>query len=410
MSRKFIGVLALSAIAVSAIGLSAVAQTPGRAPAVPAEPVLHADFADNANWLCLPGRQDACTVNLDTSIVAPGGTTTIERYVPAANPAIDCFYIYPTVSNDPFSTSDLVPGPEERAVIERQFARFGAVCRQFAPMYRQTTLVQLNAGQTPGATPPPRRGAAGQSAADIDDAWNYYMTHYNNGRGVVILGHSQGAGQVSRLVRAFVDGKSIQRQLVSVMVIGGSVNVPKGKDVGGTFTAIPACRSKSQIGCVISYGSFRDTVPPNATGQAVGAGASDGPNGTQGLCVDPAQLVAGKPGPAPVDAYLAVNPSINPSLKPPPRWSLTQIIRTPFAKAPGLISSQCVDKGGKIFREIHVNADPADKRADDVYGDVMRNGEPDHGWGLHNLDMNLGMGDFITIVRAQAQAYTQAKH
>ena len=40
----------------------------------------------------------------------------------------------------------------------------------------------------------------------------------------------------------------------------------------------------------------------------------------------------------------------------------------------------------------------------------MRNGEPDHGWGLHNLDMNLGMGDFITIVRAQAQAYTQAKH
>ncbi|MEI7932846.1 MAG: hypothetical protein WCI21_07310, partial [Alphaproteobacteria bacterium] len=146
-------------------------------------------------------------------------------------------------------------------------------------------------------------------------------------------------------------------------------------------------------------------------GQAVGAGASasaTGPN--QGLCVDPAGLVAGKPGPAPVNAYLAVNPSINPSLRPPPRWSQTQILRTPFAKAPGLITSQCVDKGGKIYREIHVNVDPADKRADDVYADVMRDGQPDPSWGLHNLDMNLGMGDFITIIRAEAQAYVKQKH
>ena len=424
MSRKLIFTAALSAASISAIALSALAQPPagapaqgrgggagrGAAPAGPVQPVDHADYGNPANWLCLPDHQDACTVNLDTTVVAPSGATTIERFAPAKAPAIDCFYIYPTVSNDPFTTSDLIPGPEERAVIERQFARFGAVCRQFAPMYRQTTLTSLSAGQSRGAIPqPPARGAPGQANADIDDAFAYYMAHYNNGRGVVIIGHSQGAGQVSRLVRAQVDGKPLLGQLVSTLIIVGSVNVPKGKDVGGTFQSIPACHSKSQIGCVITYGSYRDNVPPNATGQAVGAGASassEGPN--QGLCVDPAVLVAGKPGKAPVNAYLAVNPSINPSLKPPPRWSQTQIIRTPFVRAPGLITSECVDKGGKIYREIHVNADPSDKRADDIYGDVMRDGEPDRGWGLHNLDMNLGMGDFITIVRAESEAYVKA--
>ena len=38
----------------------------------------------------------------------------------------------------------------------------------------------------------------------------------------------------------------------------------------------------------------------------------------------------------------------------------------------------------------------------------MRDGQPDPGWGLHNLDMNLGMGDFITIVRAESEAYVKA--
>jgi len=65
--------------------------------------------------------------------------------------------------------SDLVPGVEERSVIERQFARLASVCRPFAPMYRQITLPQLRAGQGTGAAPP-KRGAAGQGTVDIDEA------------------------------------------------------------------------------------------------------------------------------------------------------------------------------------------------------------------------------------------------
>ena len=33
--------------------------------------------------------------------------------VPAANPPVDCFYVYPTISRDPGLNSDLVPSDSE---------------------------------------------------------------------------------------------------------------------------------------------------------------------------------------------------------------------------------------------------------------------------------------------------------
>ena len=38
----------------------------------------------------------------------------------------------------------------------------------------------------------------------------------------------------------------------------------KGKDVGGSFQHVPLCHSASQTGCVITFASFRSTIPPPA--------------------------------------------------------------------------------------------------------------------------------------------------
>ena len=43
------------------------------------------------NWLCRPGREDACTIDLDTTIIHADGTTEIETYEAADDPAVDCF-------------------------------------------------------------------------------------------------------------------------------------------------------------------------------------------------------------------------------------------------------------------------------------------------------------------------------
>jgi len=409
MSTRISAGMAAAALISGLATMSASAQTPTggtQGQSATAEQVEHADYSRDEHWLCLPGRQDACTIPLDAAVVASSGSVQVEKFKPAKDPAVDCFYVYPTVSLDNFSTSDLVAGVEERAVVERQFARLSSVCRPFAPMYRQITLPQLRAGQGTGQAPP-QRGSREQGAADVDDAWAYYLRNHNKGRGVVLIGHSQGAGQLSRLVRTKVEGWPVQQQVVGIYILGGSVTAPKGQETGGTFNTIKPCHTKDEIGCVVTYGSFRATLPPAPTGQAVGAGPGAGSSGTtQGVCVNPAALLAGKSsGPATADSYWAVEPPISATTKAPPRWSQKELIYQPFAKTPGLVTTQCVDKNNRTYLEVTINADPNDPRADDVYGDVMTPTGPNQGWGLHNLDVPLHMGDIVNLVGHQAAAY-----
>ena len=48
----------------------------------------------------------------------------------------------------------------------------------------------------PGPAPP--RLTIGYD--DVVDAWNYYLAHENHGRGVVLVGHSQGSGVLTGLI------------------------------------------------------------------------------------------------------------------------------------------------------------------------------------------------------------------
>jgi hypothetical protein len=364
-------------------------------------PLDHADWSQDSNWLCKPGRQDACAVDMDSTIVKADGSTTVERFKADPNAPIDCFYVYPTVSNEKFSTSDLTVTVDERMVVLAQAARLSAHCKLYAPMYRQTTLTQLIANQEKLPLPP-QRGAAGQGPADVLDAWNYYLQHDNHGRGVIILGHSQGAGVVARLVAQNVDGKDVQKQLVSAWVIGGSVTVPIGKDVGGTFKSIPACRSKTQLGCVVTYGSFNDFMPPPATG---GVGAGRVTDTSEGLCVNPAALAGGKGEPR---SYWDVPPVLNPAVTSAPRWTPKALVYTPFSTTPGLITTECVKKNNRTYLEVHVNAKSGDVRGSVIPGNVIRGGMPDPNWGLHNVDMNHSMGSFVDLVDSEGKAYAAA--
>ena len=103
------------------------------------------DYADGKTWLCRPGRTDACVVDLATTVVAANGTLTHEAWKANTDAPVDCFYVYPTVSLDKSGNSDMEPGPEENGVVRTQLARFGSVCRLYAPMYRQATLTALRA-------------------------------------------------------------------------------------------------------------------------------------------------------------------------------------------------------------------------------------------------------------------------
>ena len=228
--------------------------------------------------MALPaGRQDACAVDLTTTIVHANGSLTREAWTPASNAPIDCFYVYPTVSTDPTPMSDMVADDAERNVIRQQFARFGSSCRLFAPMYRQVTLAGLRSMLAGGGG-----GGAlsrGPQYDDVRDAWRYYLEHDNRGRGVVLVGHSQGSFILAELIR---HGDRRQASTVASRVGDSARCDPasrEGKDVGGSFKNIPLCRARPRPGCRrhLRVVSLNLPPPPNARVRAGSARTMEWP-------------------------------------------------------------------------------------------------------------------------------------
>lgn len=391
----------LAALALGAT-LGVAAQAQAQAQTAPAAPAKN-DYARPETWLCRPDKAgDACSVDLTATVVKADGSMTTEPFKADPKAPIDCFYVYPTISNDPGVTSDMTAGPEELNVVRQQLARFGARCRIYAPLYRQITLTALRAGVA--GTPLPMDPAARQLGYDdVLDAWNYYLAHENKGRGVVLIGHSQGSGVLTRMIAAEVDGKPVQAKLVSALLLGTSLPLDKGKDTG-TFKSIPTCKSASQTGCVIAFATFRDTVPPPASSRFARAANAD----MEAACVNPAALTGGK---GELKAYLSNTTLIASSAAPPPTWVKDKANpKTPFVAVPGLLTGECVARNGFNYLEAHVNADPADPRTDDIAGDVLLpNGQVSPDWGLHLIDANIAMGNLVEIVGEQARAWAAKK-
>jgi hypothetical protein len=87
----------------------------------------------------------------------------------------------------------------------------------------------------------------------------------------------------------------------------------------------------------------------------------------------------------------------------------TRPIETPFVSVPGLLTAQCVANEKGSYLEVTVHGDPADRRTDDITGDVISNGEVNPSWGLHLIDVNLAQGNLVDIVREQGKAYRGGK-
>ena len=354
-------------------------------------------YADDANWLCKPGKQDdVCARDLDATSVAADGSTQVMPHEVAEDPPIDCFYVYPTISGDPGPNSDLVPAEaEEINTVYNQAARLTSSCRMFAPVYRQLTLSMIGGG---GPAPAPGTDPRAIAYGDVVDAFKSYIANDSDGRGFVLIGHSQGAGLLERLLEDEIDDEPLLRdRLVSAYILGSTVHVPEGEVVGGDLDSIPLCQADDQTGCVVTYATFRASAPPDAA-SFFGRSNDVGP----AACVNPADLAGG--GPAPLHPYILVDGQpagiLGGSLQPFADPARTAEIQTPWATYPDLLDGECKSDGQFTYLALTVNGDPADPRVDDIKGDLPG------GWGLHVMDANIAMGDIESLVASQAAAYT----
>jgi hypothetical protein len=344
-------------------------------------------------WLCLPGHQpDPCTPGLSTTVYSPSyGKLGVEHPQAVKHPAIDCFYVYPTVSGQPTGNANLTIDPEERSIALYQTARYSQYCRVFAPMYRQETLAGIGQGK-PTTTP-----NAAEPVADVENALETYLRTYNHGRGFVLIGHSQGSFVLRTVIAKLIDPKpSVRHLLLSAILMGGNVLVKQGQGIGGDFKHIPACRSDTQLGCVIAWSTFDQ--PPPATGSLFGVPPKS-PSGLQVLCTNPAALAGGN----------GILDPISPSAPFDPKSILSTGIKllgvkfpmppTVWWTAPGAYSAQCETLNGATVLEI---------KARD--GAPTPTASPTPGWGLHLLDANIALGNLLEIVKHEAAAFAAGGH
>ncbi|MEU8899573.1 DUF3089 domain-containing protein [Nocardia sp. NPDC048505] len=257
-----------------------------------------ADPTPAVQWLCHPAFDaDPCDVPLDTIDLRTGAVSTV-AVPPESEKPVDCFYVYPTVSDQFGVYSDPPRQPEVEAIATMQAARFSGQCRVFTPLYRQLTLTPGISLQLLGLP------LIQQSYRDVLDAWHQYLTRENNGRGIIFIGHSQGTLLLRKLIREHIDpDPDLRDRLVGAFLLGGNVETLRDSPVGGDFTAIPLCTRQGESGCAVAYSTSQ--IDPILALSIFGNSSADILSGSVGVpsgpqyevaCTDPA-ILSGAPEP-----------------------------------------------------------------------------------------------------------------
>jgi hypothetical protein len=339
-------------------------------------------------WLCFPGKHpDPCTPGLSTTKYTPSFKQVgVEHPKQVKSPAINCFYVYPTVSGQTTGNANLHIDPEENSIALYQAARFSQYCKVYAPMYRQVTLDGIGLG-----TPTTKPNAA-IALSDVENAFETFLHKYDHGHGFVLIGHSQGSFVLRSVIAKLVDPKpAVRKLLLSAILMGGNVLVKAGTGIGGDFQHVPACRSDTQLGCVIAWSTF-DQTPP--TPSLFGDPPSPNPKNLQVLCTNPAALAGGSGTLDPISPSAPFDPSspLAAGIKlldvtfpmPPTVWWM----------APGAYKAQCETLNGATVLEITA-----------LNGAPTPHASPTAGWGLHLLDANIALGNTLAIVKDEAAAF-----
>ncbi len=350
-------------------------------------------------WLCRPGKKpDPCQEKRTATVVSYTGDERHETVVKAAKskPPIDCFYVYPTVSEQEGPNANLTIEPQETQVAIDQASRFSQDCTVYAPMYPQLTLKAIK------ESIPPEAGV--KAFGGVVSAFAEYMEKYNNGRGIVLIGHSQGAIMLENLIKTEFDtNAALRAQLVSAIILGGNVLVPEGQLEGVTFQKEPLCTSAADTGCVIAYSTFLKEPPEDSFFGRPTSGLLGGapPPNTEVACVNPTLLVQnGGTGTLLPYAPTTPFPGEQGGAVPTPKAS------TPWVQTNGVYQAQCKHENGAtwlepsfrpgVSMEVQESLLAHNETAEELIG-------PE--WGLHLYDVNIALGNLVNTVAIQTAAY-----
>lgn len=345
-------------------------------------------------WLCLPGQADnPCTPSLETTVQRPNGEDrVVEPHQALGRSKVDCFWIYPTVSDQPTLNSDRSKDEPVRGMTELQAGYLSRRCNLYAPMYRQVTVPALLTRSREDLIEGFRTAYSDIRSAFLD----YWRNHNRGERGFILVGHSQGALMAEELIRDQIDDHPARRRMMlSAIVPGVLPTVPRGELVGGLYDNVPACERRRQLGCVMGWATYDETppddtrfgVPPSIAVDAFGW--PDGEN-LEVICTNPAHLKRNNGTMktiARTDVYAG---SVGLAILGYYELQLPQA-PTPWVRmGRDRYRAECVRENGAHVLKAFPIGDARDYRP-----------SPDDTWGLHLGDMNLPLGNLLKIIRAQ---------
>ncbi len=199
------------------------------------------DYSDLNNWAAHPNK-------FDESDKTPEGDVVNINDLKA-----DVFFIHPTTYtgekgqdqwNGSLDDAHLNKKTEEGS-IRFQASAFNYAGRVFAPRYRQAHLHAYFTKDEMSA-----KKALQFAYTDIKNAFEYYLKNENNGRPIIIAGHSQGTNHAEKLLDDYFSGKPLKNNLVAAYLIG--MPVKKNR-----FNDISPCRDSTDTGCFVSWRTFK---------------------------------------------------------------------------------------------------------------------------------------------------------
>jgi hypothetical protein len=342
--------------------------------------------AADTTWICKPGQvDDLCAGTIEgVSMPAPGEQSEPLGYTRPDDAPIDCFYLYPTQSDQPGPNANLDKDPPIRRVVVQQARMFSSVCDVYAPMYRQVTL---NGNQISYNS----QVETAYKSAKV--AFRDYLKNYNDGRGFIMIGHSQGSAHTARLIDELVDTNAkLRKRFVGAIAPGANISVPIGEAVGGMYDHVPACTEVGEYGCVTAFSTYNAVPGPTAEFSRLDFGywiyPEDRPDPDQYevMCTNPALLDGGDGTLLPlVDFdYLFGVP--------------VQETATPWQSEPDYYKVECMRQDGAHWLNLSKVGLAGDTRPD--LGAVVASGS-----NYHVPEVNLAEGNLLTIAQNQSDSY-----
>jgi hypothetical protein len=226
------------------------------------------DYNDPNNWAVNQHLNKYLSLDPSYTIVHPDTTQHTIVNVPYDTLSdFDIFFVYPT---QPGSSGLIGPGlinsnwntPDSiDPIIQMQATFYGVFGRIYAPYYRQVNLATFTSFTV---SMEDQARLLDTANTDVIASFEHYMNNYNNGKRVILVGHSQGSIMIAGMLRKFeADPGQYQAYMdkIFLSVLPGYSGpwVQQGQVAGGWTQNYPICQYPLDTACIMTWQSYRHT-------------------------------------------------------------------------------------------------------------------------------------------------------